>query len=373
MQPTLYERANDNDPAPFLFRIDELSYRKGKKRWKEEDVPHLDRRNARSCVPVMADPRNATHLITSELHLAILKFHNRALRDLNDPGNKRAGSNPQDMSPLERFREAVRLTQWHYQWVIVHDFLERLVGTRTVTDLLAGKVERVFHWKNTPYIPIEFSAGAYRVGHAMLGGSYRLNGDKDRELGLYDLLGVRRRGRGRRVRYVPTNRHQRTMIAWRYLVPVEGQPRPQESAIFQPRFARELAKLPTQLSPDGDETSLVERDLIRSWKLGLPSGQSIAKALGYRVSDSRHEPLLVYLLKEAAREGRRGRQLGPVGGRLVAEVILGLLEGDPTSYLHLDPEWRPQFDHDRRRGFDLCAFLRHARMPMTDDELPWNL
>ena len=38
-----------------------------------------------------------------------------------------------------------------------------------------------------------------------------------------------------------------------------------------------------------------------------------------------------------------GRHLGPVGGRIVAEVIYGLIEGDSQSYLAQDPEWTPTY------------------------------
>ena len=36
-----------------------------------------------------------------------------------------------------------------------------------------------------------------------------------------------------------------------------------------------------------------------------------------------------------------GERLGEVGGRLVAEVLLGLLDADPESYRELDPSWQP--------------------------------
>jgi hypothetical protein len=30
-----------------------------------------------------------------------------------------------------------------------------------------------------------------------------------------------------------------------------------------------------------------------------------------------------------------------VGGRIMAEVLVGLLQRDPNSYLYLDPSWKP--------------------------------
>jgi hypothetical protein len=38
-----------------------------------------------------------------------------------------------------------------------------------------------------------------------------------------------------------------------------------------------------------------------------------------------------------------GRHLGPVGGRIVAEVLVGLIEGDRFSYLRQDPDWTPTY------------------------------
>ena len=52
-------------------------------------------------------------------------------------------------------------------------------------------------------------------------------------------------------------------------------------------------------------------------------------------------PLWYYILKEAEIAPQRGARLGPVGGRIVAEVLIGLLDGDPTSYLRVEPTWKP--------------------------------
>ena len=46
------------------------------------------------------------------------------------------------------------------------------------------------------------------------------------------------------------------------------------------------------------------------------------------------------MLREADVRGG-GERLGEVGGRLVAEVLLGLLDADPESYRVLDPGWEP--------------------------------
>jgi len=37
----------------------------------------------------------------------------------------------------------------------------------------------------------------------------------------------------------------------------------------------------------------------------------------------------------------RGDRLGEVGGVIVAEVLHGVIELDPESYLAVDPDWTP--------------------------------
>jgi hypothetical protein len=36
-----------------------------------------------------------------------------------------------------------------------------------------------------------------------------------------------------------------------------------------------------------------------------------------------------------------GLHLGPVGGRIVAEVLIGLMQSDPGSWLSSAPHWKP--------------------------------
>jgi hypothetical protein len=51
-------------------------------------------------------------------------------------------------------------------------------------------------------------------------------------------------------------------------------------------------------------------------------------------------PLWYYILREAdVREA--GNRLGPVGARLVGEVLVGLLDLDPSSVRHAPADWSP--------------------------------
>ena len=93
---------------------------------------------------------------------------------------------------------------------------------------------------------------------------------------------------------------------------------------------------------------LAVRDLLRGHATALPSGEAIAAAM-HETPLSRDEigrgwpggtPLWFYLLEEAQHRGD-GDRLGPVGARIVTEVLIGLLRADPGSYLTASPRWRP--------------------------------
>ncbi|MFD0785703.1 peroxidase, partial [Micromonospora azadirachtae] len=104
----------------------------------------------------------------------------------------------------------------------------------------------------------------------------------------------------------------------------------------------------------------------------LPSGEAIAQLLDAVPLTARElgqtwphgTPLWFYILKEAEHRGD-GDRLGPVGGRIVTEVLIGLLRADPASYLSREPDWVPQLPA-AGAGFglpDLLAFGVHRDGP----------
>jgi hypothetical protein len=98
----------------------------------------------------------------------------------------------------------------------------------------------------------------------------------------------------------------------------------------------------------GDTHNLPLLNLLRGAALGLPSGQAVATALDLapladadlQPASPGRAPLWFYVLREAQLM-TGGQHLGPVGGRIVAETLLGLLRADPQSYLQLEPGWVP--------------------------------
>jgi hypothetical protein len=269
--------------------------------------------------------------------------------------------------------------QWHYQWVVIHDFAKRVVGAALVDEILEdgeapGRPHlRWYGFQETPFIPVEFSAAAYRFGHSMVRRTYHLNDHLDRLRERMD--------RGKIPLFVPKLPKKNPELAdlrgrkalpqfwtiqWDRFLPITQDRPPQTSRRIDTRLGPALKTLP---SPPGGNLAL--RNLQRGLAFGLPSGQSVARAMALDPLPGEH-PLWYYILREAA-DCEDGRHLGPVGGRIVAEVLIGLLAGDPQSYLSVEPAWRPTLPSTLGPGeFSLADLLRVAGVPLTAGDLPFG-
>jgi Animal haem peroxidase len=113
---------------------------------------------------LIGDHRNDENLIVAQTHLAFLKFHNKVVDMLA------GGATPSNAL----FAEARRIVTWHYQWMVLHDFVERLTEDGIIDSILE-KGRQFYRFQTTPYMPIEFSAAAYRLGHSMVRERYSHN------------------------------------------------------------------------------------------------------------------------------------------------------------------------------------------------------
>lgn len=308
-----------------------------------DDLP----RNSQG-VALLGDPRDDVHLLISQLHLALLKFHNAIVDHLRARG----------VAPERVFDEAQRLTRWHYQWIVVNEFLPLTAGEQITRDALAGRA--FYQFDERPFIPVEFSDAAYRAGHSQIRSVYRINDQTEGAI-FPDLLGGRA---------VPSSR----VVDWRYFFDLDPNRPPQPSKRIDTRLAHSLIELPPMVvgavsAPE--EASLAYRDLRRARSLDLPSGEAVARVMGVEplapdevglhaaIGWHGETPLWYYVLREAeVRHG--GVRLGEVGGRIVAEVLVGLLDGDPTSYRAIAPDWRPTLPAARSDSFTIADLLRFA-------------
>lgn len=299
------------DPATFLLGPDGC------------DVP----RNHQG-VALIGDPRNDVQLFTLTLHITLLHAHNRIVDLLRRDGWPEA-----DVFDAAR----TRLT-WHYQWVVVHDFLPRLVGAPMVEQVLAQGGQWFAPAPTQAFIPLEFAHAAFRYGHGQIRHTYRLV-DGGPSLPVFpDLLGLR-----------PLTADRRLDLTQIFDVP--GHPTAQRAKRLDGGLAASLIGLPEQVTGTvdaADDRSLAVRDLLRGENTELPSGEAVARLLGATPLTTDElgptwpdgTPLWFYIVKEAERRGG-GDRLGPVGGLIVTEVLIGLLRADPNAYLSREPGWTP--------------------------------
>jgi hypothetical protein len=136
---------------------------------------------------------------------------------------------------------------------------------------------------------------------------------------------------------------------------------------------------------DGVE-NLAARNLLRGRRVGLPAGQDVAVKMGLKPLTNAElglegaewkgkAPLWFYTLKEAELF-HHGRRLGPVGGRIVAETILGILACDRTSYLYAPGGFVPQFPTvgefllAARTGRHMTQEVEPPEVELPEEELP---
>ena len=352
--PQLYGRRSSLDPlAGIKFVVEHGGL--------FEDLP----RNADGTA-ILGDPRNDEHVILAGLHAAFLLFHNNVV-DYVAARNPRA-----DVDEL--FSEAQRRTRWHYQWIIVHEFLPQIIGQELVDDILASG--RRIYRPSVGFMPVEFQGACYRMGHSMVRPSYRANlaGDSGGPFFAFifdpsqqDALDPSDLRGGVRA--------PRRFVGWQTFFDF-GDGEVRRNKRLDTTLSTPLFQLPLSAIASGDgPTSLAQRNLLRHITWSLPSGQSIASAMGAPILASgdladlsglganldRSTPLWFYILREA-HVMAQGRTLGPVGGRIVGEVLLGLLQLNRNSYLRANPGWRPTlFDRfgrqtDDFRMVDLLTF-----------------
>jgi hypothetical protein len=326
--PYLYSRS---DPAKLLLGGGQAAC----------DVPRND-----EGVALIGDPRNDVHLFMNQLQVAFIQLHNRLVDRLREDHTDTAAV----------FEEARRAATWHYQHVLLREFLPGLIGSELTTELLAAG-PRYFRVDGDPYIPFEFADAAYRYGHSQVRQTYQVN----ERLGpcpvFPDLIG-----------FAPVTPER--AVQWALQIDVPGQPTAQRAKRIDGRLPASLMALPTEISGEvagSDYASLAVRDLQRGQAVGLASGEAIAAHLGATTLTADQlglaefgwlgeTPLWLYILKEAeALHG--GDRLGAVGGTIVGEVLVGIVDADPESFRAVDPAWTPTLPSHVAGRFGLADIL----------------
>ncbi len=348
---------------------------------------------------IIGDPRNDENIIVSQLQGLFHRFHNRMVTD----------------NSTLQFPQVQQMVRFYYQWMVVHDFLPAIIAEDVLEAILPGskdgkpKLDKLnlqyFKAKSEAFIPLEFSAAAYRFGHSMVRPGYRLS----KTQGPLPLFALDPAKDLRGFQPPPGN----AAIDWRHFIDLEpmdygtlsdtpdqsdpkNQNRLQLAYRIDTSLVNPLSVLPARIAQNPNMLAL--RNLQRGWRMRLPSGQTVAKAMGVfpqspiqigkftgdtkdiKVPDldlfaggifKDNCPLWVYTLAETVEstvklETKAGtkhiktRKLGPVGGTIVAETILGLLAFDSSSYFSLNPLWEPDAKLTDDGTFGLREFILYA-------------
>ena len=393
---SLYGRGPSDQP--YLYeQPDGVRLLLGEARSDDPEVAGPDLQRNKGGRALIGDPRNDENLIVSQLQVAFIKFHNKVVDQVHDE----TGLEGNDL-----FRLVQQTVRWHYQWVVIHDYLRRLVGAEVIDDILPAQEYRspggqqsvvrprllFYSWRERPFMPVEFSVAAYRFGHSMARPSYLIN----------DVISVPVVPNASRIPLFSQGGNDLTNlngfrplpneygVQWKYLLAnVKSAAGPNDGHLPQPSYkidtelGHPLGALPDSVAgpqdlfagiPAAEAQSLAVRNLLRGRALGLPSGQDVARAMGIapltnsellddvdipasaKTDLADKAPLWFYILKEAKRKAS-AHHLGPVGGRIVGEVLIGLLSGDPLSYLSVNPTWTPTLPRKTANTFTLTDII----------------
>lgn len=373
--PELY----DASTGDIKFRVEAIP---GSAQVSRKGAVRYDLPRDPNSVAIIGDSRNDENLLISQFHVAMLMFHNAVTdRVRKDPAFAHR-------SAKEVFNEAQRQVRWHYQWIVLNEFLPLTIGQDRVDDILRNgprfyKVadrsqDGVFRNAiREPLIPVEFAVAAYRFGHSQVRPSYRLNfgaapgsefvafifddsadpNDPDPD----DMRGGKRAAR--------------RFVDWQTFFKFDDNFKPNkriDTKLSTPLMLMPGSRgaAPPGLPSDGVQ-SLASRNLMRHVNFGIPSGQAIARVMGApvltpaqladfaRFGMEKNTPLWCYILKEAELF-EQGLRLGPVGGRIVGEVFIGLLQADKDSYVSVNRNWTPTLPSAKRGDFEITDLLKFA-------------
>jgi hypothetical protein len=357
---------------------------------------------------LIGDPRNDENAIVSQLQGLFLRFHNSTVAN----------------HPQLSFPEIQMIVRHHYQYVVMNDFLPRIVSKEVLDGLKTNGAydkakltlfQNCFNKFNQPYMPVEFSVAAYRLGHSMVRPGYRLNdavllpifplppsettgfiGQPEGLTGFRELISDWAIDWGRFID-IDTRNYGTDSATPTNPQKIDNFRRLQFAYRIDTSLVDPLKNLPAAVvSPSNPPASLALRNLLRGREFGLPSGQQVAAAIGAPVMEDAdikigqgvdtpdaplqdivtlggpvfagNCPLWTYILAEAVnykadvttpvteKQHISTPQLGPVGGRIVAEVFLGLMFADPGSYLTRQPTWTPT----PSGSYALKDFVAHA-------------
>ncbi len=337
---------------------------------------------------LIPDPRNDENLIVAQTHLAMIRFHNRVVDKL-----------PASVPAAQRFQQAQKSVTLHYQWLIRHDYLPRVVNPGVLDDVFKNGrkiVQPSAGPTDMPTMPVEFSVAAFRLGHSMIRPVYDWNRRFPRGIGFLEYMFQFSAAGGD---LGGLDRLASNWLAdWRRMYDFRAGGHP---ALAPPGAVNLAQRIDTTLTDplknlppstfgggagipfDDRRRNLAFRNLTRGSMLQLASGQQMVTKLraagvavqpltrrqilqgsgGVKVAGLSarqqdalvaHTPLWFYILREAETGDGHLRR---VGARIVAETFHRAMEGSRFSLVR-QPAFRPSLG--RGDDFEMTDLLFFA-------------
>ena len=325
---------------------------------------------------LIPDPRNDENLAVAQTHLAFIKFHNKVVDALHISG-----------TPAEElFKTARKDVAQHFQYIILKDFLPKLLHKRG-SECLNHPYELKVFKPDTEFglcMPLEFSVAAFRFGHSMVRDKYEWNFIQNSGRGgaasinsLFLFTGFSGDLSGK------PRLESDWIIDWRRFFDLTGVNFPDDKRLsnkarkIDASFSLRLQDIKgfPHVTKDAAHQSIVARNLLRGHACELPCGEDVAEMIGlekeFRLTPAQigietpllkgHTPLWYYILKEA--EHNNG-QLGPVASFIIAETLVGLIKNSPNSILdEKEKEWKPKYGRRFADGkFEMADLLAFAEV-----------
>ncbi len=175
--------------------------------------------------------------------------------------------------------------RWHYQWIVLNDFLPRVIDPAVLDDI--RKNGRKFYnfkgkpFNGTPFMPVEFSVAAYRLGHSMIRDVYDFNRVFSRDPGNIGVRGTL----GLLFVFTGTGRFMgdptlpgRWIIDWRRFFEVDNPELLNFAHKLNTKLAPTLGMLTDVPASQSEALKMLPvRNLLRGSRVGLPTGQAVAK------------------------------------------------------------------------------------------------
>jgi hypothetical protein len=328
------------EASPHLYSGDHEGYLLFGNHQNPLDLPRSSKGTA-----LIGDARNDENHILSQLQGAFICLHNIVMTKMLDDKTLVGKAMAEMPSEAMVFQAARRATRLHYQWLVLNDLLEAFVDAQVLADVrahfAAGTLPKPFD-KDSPVMPLEFSVAAYRFGHATVQPEYALNDDHG-AFPLFELM-----------RPEFTWRTADKNIMFTRLFDYPGNAKFQKarpvgldlaSVIYALPFVAHGFKVVDRLGRHFDvdvneARKLPLRNLVRDrFTMHIASGQQMADLMHVPRLDApkaltdqgiTKTPLWFYCLQEGESHGGK---LGPVGGTIVATVLMRLLQLSPDSLL----------------------------------------